>query len=874
MKLIVNSFKVSFWSLLLVLTVVKVYPQQKRTLTPEDAKLWSQLKYNAMSEDGNWVAYNINHQDAQDTLYVKNTNNSLKYSYPLANGGVFTNDSKWFAYIKEDGVYMKSLGNDKAHSLKGAIGFEFTKAGNYIMAYSDYNFKAGLKTLWIKNLKTLAITCLKNVREFVFNPDKTVLGVITEDQGLNKIALIKFEGGLSTTILQSNSNLGYIGITWNKSGKTLAFYEQLQEQGHNPIAKKVYIYNDFDNTPGSIEILDPLKITGLPEDGYIELAKLYISDDGKQLFLYVGKKKQDTAVSVKNEEKSDVQLWYNDNMKEQKQSVTSQLKWYVWRIGTNDLLAVEDEEYPNIILTGDQKNALVYNTKEYLPTHDYAGEPTYIDLYIKDLVTGNKKLIVKKHINGFGNALVSPSGKYITYFKDKNWWIYDIAKDTHVCLTAGLNVNFENSRYDQPGEKPAYGSPGWFSGDSQVIIYDQFDIWLMSADGTERTRITNGKKTNTTYRIFHVGYWKNVKSSFFGFVAESYNAEKGILITTLNNNNLEEGFCFWDKKSELKQLLQKDMKFYPVTTAGSKKPFVFYESNFSTAPRLVLQKPSGKQQLICQSNPQQKEFYWGKSELIHYNAPDGEQLKGALFYPTDYVSGKKYPMIVYIYERRSDELLKYVPPTINSSYGFNVTNMTAQGYFVLQPDIAYKLNDPGISAAKCVVAAVEKAVENNGVNKDRIGLMGFSYGGYETAFIISQTNLFKAAIAGSGFTNIVNYVLTFPGDTNGQVRMDHSPFFANENKDYERNSTINHVNNINTPVLLWTGNQDPQVEWTESRKLHIALWGLNKKSVLLVYPDEGHGVYKEENMTDITLRVNDWFNYYLKDAPAADWIGK
>jgi len=293
---------------------------------------------------------------------------------------------------------------------------------------------------------------------------------------------------------------------------------------------------------------------------------------------------------------------------------------------------------------------------------------------------------------------------------------------------------------------------------------------------------------------------------------------------------------------------------------------------------MIKNQSNDSSKLLVQSNPQQEEFYWGKAKLIHYKNTKGDSLSGILYYPAQYNSQKKYPMIVYIYEKLSNDFYKYIAPSQLEDRGFNITTFTTQGYFVLLPDISYQIGKPGLSAADCVVSATKEIIHKEMILPNRVGLIGHSFGGYETNFIITQTDLYAAAVSGSGASDLTNFYLTV-GATgrsnmwrfeNQQWRMGKSLF--DDREGYNSNSPIEHAENITTPLLSWTGESDKQMNWNQSAALYLALHRLNKEHIMLVYPKEGHTILKPVNQKDLSMRIHDWFDHKLKDLPPSTWI--
>ena len=869
--------KIALFLIILVLFSIKSFPQQKRKLTQEDYQLWNTLESGQLADNGGWASYTIHHANGKDTLYLKNLLSDFKYSFPSAHDEIISPDSKWFTCIKTDSLNLLCLKTAKKQFFPGISKAVFTAGGLYLLKYGQ---EATLKTLWIQNMKTFTTTIVENVKENSLNPQGSILAIITEDKGLKTVKTIDLSNQLRTTMIATNRENDYSGLIWNKSGKSLAFFEEIKGENQQFSNHKVHLCSNVDTKPKTT-ILDPLKNPDFPENSYIPTSKLYISDDGKQLFLniHATENKKEVEQTATEKKLAEIVIW-NTNDKEvpppkkEGKSATSMEKWSVWWPENGKIVSVEDDVHPIAILTGDQKNAIVYNTIEYLPQFQYVGE--YVDVYIKDLKTGNKKLLVKKIVHEYNHIVVSPSGKYVAYFKINNWWVYTIATGKHRCITAAMNIPFHNVDNDFAGAKPPYNLPGWTSNDEQIILYDQFDIWLMANDGSKKEKITDGRKDKVTYRIYDDVVRNLVRNNFYGFVKKSYNIEQGLILESLNNDTFQQSFAIWNRKLGIKKLTSKDMKLFSLKKAQKSNTFQFMESNFDVSPRLMILTSSGKEKQIAQANAQQKDFFWGKPELIHYTNADGKPLMGALFYPADYDPEKKYPMIVNIYQKKSDEVHDYVAPSLNPNNGFNVTNFTTEGYFVLMPDMAYKLDEPGNSALDCVEAAVKKVLEMGLVDKKNIGLMGHSYGGFETTYIIGHSNIFKTAVAGAPAADLLSFYLSYSGYgqsniwrfENQQLRLQ-APFYGEK---FMKNSPISSIQNINTPLLIWTGNKDMSVDWSQSTKLQTALWRLGKKSTLLVYPGEGHILSDKTYQEDLYSRVKNWFDYYLKEQKPADWI--
>ncbi|HTU98889.1 MAG TPA: prolyl oligopeptidase family serine peptidase, partial [Luteitalea sp.] len=253
----------------------------------------------------------------------------------------------------------------------------------------------------------------------------------------------------------------------------------------------------------------------------------------------------------------------------------------------------------------------------------------------------------------------------------------------------------------------------------------------------------------------------------------------------------------------------------------------------------------------------------------------GKKLQGSLFLPAGYQPGKSYPTIVYIYERLSDATHRFVQPTV---YGFNRSVYTSQGYAVLMPDITYTVNDPGMSAVWSVLPALKAAVATGVVDATRVGLQGHSWGGYQTSFLVTQTNAFKAAIAGAPLTNMISmYSLVYRNSGGGNMAIFESSQgrFAGgywDNWDaYVRNSPIAHATKVKTPLVLMHNDQDGAVDFTQGVEYYNTLRRMGKPVVMLEYVGENHNLVKAANRFDYTVRMREFFDHFLRDAPAPAW---
>jgi len=441
-------------------------------------------------------------------------------------------------------------------------------------------------------------------------------------------------------------------------------------------------------------------------------------------------------------------------------------------------------------------------------------------------------------------------------------------------MTNGMVSALEDP--DASAESPVYGIGGWNTDGGAVLFYDRADLWNYTFAGAQLKRLTDGSTSGKVYRLAAPGSSTGQEQNFDASFARAVERKSDLLLSV--DGDLQSGYSALRADNTISNLLYGKFRVRDILCAKESRRFAYTTQRYDRPPDIRLTGNDRGSKVIFQSNPFYTQFLWGKAERIVFSNDEGARCFGILYYPAGYDPLKKYPMVVHIYENQSDQLYAYRNPTLYAGDGFNVSNFTTNGYLVLLPDIDYRNGDPGISAASSVVAAVRHVIAMGAADPAKIGLMGHSFGGYETNFILTQTNLFAAAISGAGISDPRSCYLSaglfgvaeFWRFERQQWRMGKSLF--EDAQGYERNSPISHAEKIITPLLLWTGDKDPVINYRQSVALYLALKRLGKRPMLLVYPGEGHGPQMPRFQKDLTLRILDWFDYYLKEKPCSKWI--
>jgi dipeptidyl aminopeptidase/acylaminoacyl peptidase len=282
---------------------------------------------------------------------------------------------------------------------------------------------------------------------------------------------------------------------------------------------------------------------------------------------------------------------------------------------------------------------------------------------------------------------------------------------------------------------------------------------------------------------------------------------------------------------------------------------------------------------VTDANPQQAQLIWGTGELIKYRNADGVELQAALYKPENFDPSKKYPMLVYLYERLSQNVNNFVRPA--PGHSINISYYVSNGYLVLTPDVVYTTGHPGQSALKCILPAVQAVVDKGFVNRNAIGIQGHSWGGYQTAYLVTQTNLFRAAEAGAP---VVNMISAYDGIRWGTGLPRQFQYEKTQSRiggsiwesplQFIENSPIFMVNRITTPLLILHNDADDAVPWYQGIEFFLSLRRLGKEAYLFNYNGEPHHLNRRPNQKDYTVRMQQFFDHLLKDGATPEWMEK
>lgn len=873
----------SYLNITIIKCLIFIYPailicqnKEKKDLNPMDYYKWESLYTPKISSTGNWVTYSLV-SPTSNSLILQNIKTKEKFIFSEGNRSTFSLDGKWFMCIQGKDLMVINLLTKDKKIINGVSSYKLSNNSLNLVYLQDKDNNGNIKKATLVELNIDKEHFLGNVEEFEFNKKGDMLAITTKDALGNNMYLARSTNNWSSEKLIEKSPNLFKKLTWSESINSLAFYEEI-ENGDNNIVhwfkSLPNIHDHFIFNPNS-ENSSYSKFTVVNTLSTF----LYISKDNERLFLSV---KDKETYNYSNPFNSKVQVWNASDRFSYAQNDTSLDQ------KNPPILGVWQPSKETFNKMGDKANSVCFfgDNPNYIYSHSLTWDlnpdaPIKPEVYVYDVISGKRELVLEMEKRS--EIKLSPSGNFLCYFDQKDWWVYNTLKGTRINLTDGLYVNLLNEEQSRAFPMSSYGSPGWSADEKEVLIYDKYDIWAISPDGKKKRKLTDGRSNNMTYRIYdwvNDFYAPSKPGDMSGQGNRSYKLENGIVLQGNSHYDLSNGYFILKDNAPLDTLIYTKNYISDLRKASSSEVYIFKEENFDQPPilkSLDLKKKITAQ--LYQSNPQHYQYKWGKSKLINYHTQDGNELKGALFYPANFDSEKRYPVIVFIYEKMSPYLNKYENPSLFSSGEINISNFTTQDYFVFCPDIVYQMGNPGISALECVTSGVEELKKWNFINEDRIGLYGHSFGGYQASFISTQTNMFATVVTDAGYHDLLSSYLSMAWLWSVPQSYRYENFsmrfrdtYFNKPELYERNSPIHNITTLDTPILSITGNQDTNVNWEQSVELYNAMRILNKENIMLIYPNEGHVLMAPENQVDFNYKLFDWFGYYLKNSPKSEWM--
>ena len=746
--------------------------------------------------------------------------------------------------------------------------------------------------LVLRNMQTGEEKKYKLVSDYLFskNGKRLVIGTTKKNNdSLSKdfVLLANLpEIKIDTVMKNFNDAKNY---AFDEEGKQLAFVAE-----RDSVAKalkrfyKLYYYR-----PGmdSAQLRGDRNTAGVAKGLTIsENYHLNFSKDGKRLFLGVAPIRPVKDTTQPDFEKAAVDVWnyHDDDLQPvQLKNLDKDLKksyLAILEMDKANILQLGDEKFPDVQITKEGDGNIFYAASDFgkRVARQWQGF-TLNDVYAINVSTGEKKLVIK---DLKGNIYPSYTGKYLLLYnsRQKAYSIYNSESNQLYKVAADIKFPLYDEENDVPDDPNPYGIVKWMQDDKYVLIYDRYDVWKVDLENKEKSIVlTNGRKFKTEYRYVNVDkdekFIKSNQQLVFRAFDEN-NKQASILILGVSDSKF---FSVYNKK-----IIEHDIS--QIMKSKDSSHIIFTSENFRSSPDLYAQKlidnskalmpqiGSSTEIQLSHLNPQQSQYLWGSAELFKWKAYTGKETEGILYRPENFDAKKKYPMIVYFYERNNNTLYNYQPPSPTPSR-LNIPFFVSRGYVVFVPDIWYTTGHPGKSAYDYVVSGTRALIKLGFIDSTKIGLQGQSWGGYQTAYLITQTNLFTAAWAGAPVVNMFSAYggIRWESGLNRQMQYEKSQSRIGatiwERPDlYIENSPLFHLQKVKTPLVIMSNDADGAVPWYQGIEFFTAMRRLNKPIWLLQYNGEAHNLVERRNRKDIQIREQQFFDWLLKGEKPPVWI--
>lgn len=913
--------------LLFLLTAGLLSAQNKRPLKHSDYDNWTSARSEVISPDGKWIGWQQDKQEGDGKFYLRKVSESSTNVLVIDRGysARFTPDSKFLVLrikptlaqtkkAKKDKlvgdkapkdsllIYNLKTGEQKIFAGLKSINYP-TESGNTLAfvlekkeepktkldstsAKKDTAAKAAVKPpvskakkpkgeeLHIYSPESKTDTVMKFAAAYhvsengkwvlfareQFNDTTVTAGMWLWNTDKNTLALI--DSGLKT----------YKAPIIDKNGKHLAYLAT-----SDSAESEIKLFNLFHRgiSDNALKRIDSIA----PKARVSEFREPKFSEDGSRLYFGLAPKMLPSLKDTTRPDEENVKLdvWnYKDerlqpeqlkNLKDDKEkSVLSYCQLNsdkVVQLGNDDI-------FPMVSMKRNNKWIAAFSNKPYRVSSSW--DPGYADLYVMNSETGEFKLIAKKQ-KAFPTS--SPFGKYIYWYADNDtaWKAYNTETGQLVNLSSNVKTIIYDDLNDVPDFPNQQGSAGWTKNDEFFIFYDKHDAWMVDPTGKKppmNFTSNAGTSNNKRFRYLPVDpemdYIDLKSDQFFAF---------------FNLKTKEAGLAKRDTKGMMTELFGGGYQYFGVRKAKETDVFAWYRENYNHPPELFV---AGKQfsapvQLTTMQS-QLDTFAWGSVELVNWKSYDGKPLEGLLYLPANYEKDKRYPTIVYYYERNSEELYNFYVPAPSRSV-VNIPYYTSNGYAVFVPDIVYSVADPGKSAYNCIMPGVDMLIAKGVTDSTKMGLQGQSWGGYQTAYMVTQTDRFACGMAGAPVSNMTSAYggIRWGSGLVRQFQYEHQQSRIGqtlwENREaYIRNSPVFFADKVNTPLLIMHNDQDGAVPWYQGIEYFTALRRFEKPVWMLVYNNEDHNLVGRYPSKDLSIRMSQFFDTYLMGKPMPAWMSE
>lgn len=925
---------------------------QKKAMTHDVYDSWKNVSNVQMSADGKVVVYEINPQEGDGELFIKN--NGRELIIPRADRASIDPDGSWlYCHIKPEFAKnrrerIKKLKKEKMTpdtlaivNLKDMSVVKYGDLASYSTGLDARKFVAcrtnkDKDVLAVFNPAAALVDTLKHVGDFQFSRDGSKLAYVLkkEKKDSSTVSAVVFadlsrwtSGKFEKDTIATGAKV-YKSLVFDDTARLFAFaaskdsaesksfsvfcaeitYPKKARKASTAPKPRLELREVFSEgtminaNPGVFNVSvteDGKRLSGeelgtsMQSWTVNENSGLFFSKKGSRLFTGIGPITPKKDTSIVDFEHPDLDIWNWDaihtpaQQKLNNNKILSKTYPAVIDLGSvNKIVSLTQSYFDNIFQLngGEAEWALSRDETKYERSSvwDYRQDS---DLSLVNLNTGERRLAYTKFN---GTVRTSPSGKYLLLFnlEDGNWHTYDIARGIDINLTGRLGVNFFIEDDDHPTFKGEYeGNPIWTENDEYVLVSDRYDVWKLKTDGTEAINLTNreGVKNNVRFHAQNLNTFRwSAADRSLSMVP--YLPNKGeVYLSAFHELDMRNGFGKTNiRKAGTPEYLLDTVTFIAVQKAANAKKIAYRKGNFRNCYDLYTTDDEFKtEEKLTAINPHKEEYRWGSVELMEWKAYDGTPLKGLVFLPDGMKADDKLPVMVYFYEMNSHTMYDWRTPAPSRSI-VNIPMYVSNAYICFIPDIKYIIGHPGQSAYNCICSGAEALCDKYpNADKSKMAIQGQSWGGYQTAWLVTRTNMFAAAGAGAPVSNMTSAYggirwgsgITRAGQyEHGQSRIGKSLWEEGGLELYLENSPVFKADKVETPLLIMHNDADGAVPWYQGIEYFSDLRRLNKPVWMLQYNKEAHNLVHRRNCKDLSIRLQQFFDHYLKGAPAPAWM--
>jgi dipeptidyl aminopeptidase/acylaminoacyl peptidase len=916
------STKISLWASFGMLTFfcANLYSQKKQ-IDFQAYDSWKKLEKHQTSLSGAWISYEINPLKGDGYLYFYNRTldklDSIKrgkdaslsfnedfIAYKLLPGYDTLRKSELKKIDKKkwpkDTLCIRLVKKDSLIKIPKVKSFSISEASNllgYLTEKSDKKVETKKKKWFQKKKKPEKEVASDGFPFFVFSPEK---GELLKEKNVTEFSLSK-KGNYVAYIEHQKDKIDSFKLilfdSRNQIKKTvIAAKTAIQLPIWNEAETKIsFIFSSDTSKIKQFELalvdLNSMKTTIYgdtnhvffgKEQGVSEHRKPLFTENGR--FLFFGKhqriepEKKDTLLES---EKPKLDIWHYQDKTIQPQQLVN-LK----RDEKRNYLCVLD-------LKTDSFVQLSNDTLEVSPTSRLRGEyllarssenykveaqwtaPSRSDYY---RINFNGKIDPIKTGIYYPGSL-SPNGRYFSYFnpdlQEHRLIDLDLKTDNCVSSCSEKNINWVEDVNGMPMKAGPIGEIGFTANEQAFLLRSEFDLWSYDIAKQELTCLTEfeGEKSKTRFEPI---FWSNdsVYVDFDNLYVKGFN-------TKTKSESIHQ-FIKHENHIDFKQVYSGDFSIVSTSRSKDKSTVLLRKSSVSQYPELTVLANDWKfEKEISKTNPQQNEYVWSTVELVKWKSYSGFELEGLVYKPTDFDVAKKYPLIVYYYELNSDELHTHHPPRPTASV-VHPTEYASAGYVVFIPDIRYKPGYPARGAYDCIMSGTDYVLKKyTNIDSTRMGLQGQSWGGYQSAQLITMTKRYKAAMAGAPVGNMFSAYggIRWGSGLNRQFQYESTQSRIGKTiweapELFIENSPIFHLPKVSTPLLIMHNDQDGAVPWYQGIEIYTGLRRLGKPCWMLNYNGDDHNLTKLANKIDLSIRMRQFFDHYLLEKPIPIWMSE